>query len=213
MDAILSSVSDLAPFEVSAEVEMWKARGQDLIEPDGESESGFRQRAWDTPQIEYVQKTLLARADQFSRARLLASAQPESGAWISAIPVPSLGTNMSPDEIRIAIALRIGSKICENHVCKCSKNADEFAYHLLSCKFNEGRHPRYSAINDIICRSLRAAGVHSTMEPVGLNRGDGRRPDGITIFPFSRGRNLCWDATCVNTYGEYSVNDAAVEVG
>ena len=211
VDAILSSVSDLAPFEVSAEVEMWKARGQDLIEPDGES--GFRQRAWDTPQIEYVQKTLLARADQFSRARLLASAQPESGAWISAIPVPSLGTNMSPDEIRIAIALRTGSKICENHVCKCSKNADEFGYHLLSCQFNEGRHPRHSAINDIICRSLRAAGVHSTMEPVGLNRGDGRRPDGITIFPFSRGRNLCSDATCVNTYGEYSVNDAAVEVG
>ena len=54
VDAILSSVSDLAPFEVSAEVEMWKARGQDLIEPDGES--GFRQRAWDTPQIEYVKK-------------------------------------------------------------------------------------------------------------------------------------------------------------
>ena len=51
------------------------------------------------------------------------------------------------------------------------------------------------------------------MEPVGLNRGDGKRPDGITIFPFSQGRALCWDATCVNTYGENSVNNSAIEVG
>ena len=211
VEAILSSITDLAPFEVSAEVETWKARGQDLIEPIGES--GFRQRAWDTPQIEYVQKTLLERADQFAQARLLASAQPESGSWISAIPVPSLGTSMSPDEIRIAIALRTGSKICENHVCKCGKNADEFGFHLLSCRFNEGRHPRHAAINDIICRSLKSAGVPSIMEPAGLNRGDGNRPDGITIFPFSQGRALCWDATCVNTYGENSVNNTAVEVG
>ena len=33
------------------------------------------------------------------------------------------------------------------------------------------------------------------------------------IFPFSQGRALCWDATCVNTYGENSVNNIAVEVG
>ena len=156
---------------------------------------------------------MLERADQFAQARLLASAQPESGSWISAIPVPSLGTSMSPDEIRIAIALRTGSKICENHVCKCGKNADEFGFHLLSCRFNEGRHPRHAAINDIICRSLKSAGVPSIMEPAGLNRGDGNRPDGITIFPFSQGRALCWDATCVNTYGENSVNNTAVEVG
>ena len=116
VEAILSSVTDLAPFEVSAEVETWKARGQDLTEPT--NELGFRQRAWDSPQIEFLQKTLLDKADQFARARLLASAQPESGSWISAILVPSLSTNLSPDEIRIAIALRTGSKICENHTCK-----------------------------------------------------------------------------------------------
>ena len=144
---------------------------------------------------------------------MLASAQPESGSWISAIPVPSLGTNLSPDEIRIAIALRTGSKICENHTCKCGKNADEYGFHLLSCRFNEGRHPRHAAINDIICRSLKAAGVPSILEPVGINRGDGKRPDGITLFPFSQGKALCWDATCVNTYAEYAVNNTAVDAG
>ena len=182
-----------------------------FIKPDGES--GFRQKAWDSPQVDYLQKTLLLNTDQFSRARLLASAQPESGAWISAIPVPSLGTQLSPDELRIAIALRTGSKLCENHTCKCGKYVDEYGFHLLSCRFNEGRHPRHAALNDIICRALKSSGIPSVLEPVGLNRGDGTRPDGITIFPFSQGRALCWDATCVNTFGESSVNDTAIEVG
>ena len=211
MDAILSSVSDLAPFEVSSEVELWKAEGQGLVEPD--DGACFKQRAWDTPRIEAQQKSLLSNADQFSRARLMASAQSESGSWASAIPVPSLGTQLSPDELRIAIALRTGSKICENHTCKCGKNVDIHGYHLLSCHFNEGRHPRHAALNDIICRALKSAGVPSVLEPVGLNRGDGKRPDGITIFPFSQGKALCWDATCVNTFGESSVNDTAIEAG
>ena len=85
--------------------------------------------------------------------------------------------------------------------------------HLLPCQFNEGRHPRHAAINDIICRSLKAAGVPSILEPVGINRGDGKRPDGITLFPFSQGKALCWDATCVNTYANYAVNNTAVDAG
>ena len=33
VEAILSSVTDLAPFEVSAEIDMWKASGERLVEP------------------------------------------------------------------------------------------------------------------------------------------------------------------------------------
>ena len=51
------------------------------------------------------------------------------------------------------------------------------------------------------------------LEPVGLDRGDGKRPDGLTIFPFSHGKSLCWDATCVNTYGESVINETAIEAG
>ena len=144
---------------------------------------------------------------------MLASAQPESGAWVTAIPVPSLGTQLSPDELRVAIALRTGSRICESHLCKCGKNADEYGFHLLSCQFNEGRQPRHAAINDIIHRSLKSSGTPSVLELVGLDRGDGKRPDGITIFPFSQGKSLCWDATCVNTFGESIINQTAIESG
>ena len=198
VEAILLSVMDLAPFNVSAEVEKWKATGNGLVEPNGELV--FRQKAWDNPLIESIQEHLLSNADQFARARLLASFRPESGAWISAIPVPSLGTQLYSEELRIATALRTGSKICERYQCKCGKWVDEYGYHLLSCKFNEGRHPRHAAINDIICRALRSAGIPSILEPVGLDRGDGKRPDGISTFPFSQGKAICWDATCVNTF-------------
>ena len=170
-------------------------------------------KAWDAPQVDLIQKSLLENADQFSRARLLASAQPESGSWVSAIPVPSLGTQLSPEELRIAIALRTGSKVSERHLCKCGSYTDIYGHHLLSCQFSEGRHPRHAALNDIIWRALKATGLNAIREPVGLNRGDGKRPDGITVYPFSHGKPLCWDATCWNTFAESSVNESAIEAG
>ena len=39
------------------------------------------------------------------------------------------------------------------------------------------------------------------------------RPDGITLLPFSRGKTLAWDATCVNTFTRSLVNHSATEVG
>ena len=182
-----------------------------LIEPI--EEQRVKQRGWDVPLIILKQNRMLENADQYDRARLLAVTQPESGAWLTAIPVPSLGTQLSPEEIRIAVSLRTGAKVCESHTCKCGKNADEFGYHLLSCRFGEGHHPRHTAINEIVCRALKVSGVPSVLEPVGLDRGDGKRPDGISIFPFNQGKSICWDATCMNTFSETSIINSAVEPG
>ena len=59
---------------------------------------------------------------------------------------------------------------------------------------------RHAAINDIILHSLKSAGVPSQLEPSGLLRSDGKRPDGISIAPWKCGRCLVWDATCPDTY-------------
>ena len=212
VEAITSSVTGLASFEVPAEVEKWKSKGPELIAPVGEF--SFKQRHWDLPLIEQEQKSLFNKAEnQFARARLLASAQPESGAWANVIPVPNLGTQLSPEELRIAIALRIGSKVCEKHRCRCGEYVDEYGFHLLSCRFSEGRLPRHTAINDIIFRALKSSATPAILEPTGLNRDNNTRPDGVTIFPFSRGKALSWDATCVNTYAECSVNATAGTAG
>ena len=50
-----------------------------------------------------------------------------------------------------------------------------------------------------------AVSVPCTLEPRGLCRSDGRRPDGISIIPWSRGRCLAWDATCHDTYAPSNI--------
>ena len=47
----------------------------------------------------------------------------------------------------------------------------------------------------------------------GVDRGDGKRPDGMTIFPFSQGRCLVWDSTCVNTFADSRLGDASLKAG
>ena len=51
--------------------------------------------------------------------------------------------------------------------------------------------------------------MHSWLKPVGLDRGDGKRPDGLTGMPFSAGRSLVWDATCTDTYSKTAIGDSA----
>jgi len=55
-------------------------------------------------------------------------------------------------------------------------------------------------INDIIHRSLSAAGVPSIKEPPDTSKLDGKRPDGITIVPWKSGKSLAWDVTVADTY-------------
>ena len=56
-------------------------------------------------------------------------------------------------------------------------------------------------------------GLHSVLEPIGIDREDGKRPDGITVFLFSQGKSLCWDATCIDSFAESSVINSAMSVG
>ena len=154
---------------------------------------------------------LKLNGDQVTMARLSAASYPESDVWLNAIPVPSLGSHLEPEVLRIAIALKIGAKVCERHTCRSGRMMNERGLHGLSCKFSAGRNPRHSAMNDIIKGALQRAGIPSVLEPLGLDRGDGSRPDGRTVFPFKRGKSLVWDSTCVDTFAESHLNASAVE--
>ena len=98
------------------------------------------------------------------------------------------------------------------HRCKCGTTVDTFSTHPLSCRFSAGRIPRHSTINDVVRCGLSLAGIPSMLEPSGLDRGDGNRPDGIAMYPYSRGRCLIWDATCVNTFASSNLIRAAGSV-
>lgn len=90
---------------------------------------------------------------------------------------------------------------------------DSWEHHGISCRCSAGRFPHHAALNDIIKRSLQTAGLPSLLEPVGLDRGDGKRPDGIDHCPFKRGKSLCWDCTCVDTFAESNLIRSAILAG
>ena len=46
---------------------------------------------------------------------------------------------------------------------------------------------------------LSTAGVPSRHDPSGLDRSNGKRPDGVTMVPWSSGKPLVWDSTCPDT--------------
>ena len=64
---------------------------------------------------------------------------------------------------------------------------------------SSGRSTRQQQINDAIGRALKRADVPSTKEPACLLRGDGKRPDGLTLVPWQSGRGLTWDVTIVDS--------------
>ena len=51
------------------------------------------------------------------------------------------------------------------------------------------------------------------MEPVGLDRGDGKRPDGLTIFPRKFDKALVWDVTVVDTPAQSYVAATSQQAG
>ena len=74
---------------------------------------------------------------------------------------------------------------------------DNLGLHGLSCQSSQGRLPRHQVLNNIIHRSLASANISNRLEPSGLYRVDGKSPDEVTHAPWSGGKFLVWDATCV----------------
>ena len=67
--------------------------------------------------------------------------------------------------------------------------------------------------NDVIARALRSANTPTILEPTGMLRGDGKRPDGVTMIPWSRGKALVWDFTCPDTLGPSHVRQTSLAAG
>ncbi len=210
--SILSSQPEMSTDEDLAEaINEWRRNTGTEEEPQDTSRS--KQKAWDTISSKRTQASLLSNADQRDKARLLAAARPESGVWLHAIPSPPLGTYLDTGTVRIAVAIRVGAPVCHPHTCKCGAPMDPQGHHALSCSRSSGRLPRHSALNKVIHRALRSAQCQSTLEPAGLNRGDGRRPDGMTIEPYKNGKCLVWDATCADTFAPTNIVRSAEEAG
>ena len=174
-----------------------------------------REKYWEEIRSANAAETLLDGAtDEVEQVRLLAAMNKVSGAWLHALPISSVGLRMDDSTLRIAVGLRLGTAICAPHICQLSgAEVTALGTHGLSCRAREGRHLRHSTVNNIIHRTLSAAGVPSRLEPPGLSRSDGKRPDSLTLVPWSSGRLLVWDATCPDTYAVSYRGQATTEAG
>ena len=76
-----------------------------------------------------------------------------------------------------------------------------------------GLIPHHSALNDVVRRGLSAAGMQFMLEPSGLERGDGKRPDEIIAYHYSRDCFLIWDAACVNASASSNLIRATLAAG
>lgn len=172
------------------------------------------QRAWDTPRLKVTHASLLANSpDDSDRARILAVSASESGHWLHALPSRNVGTVLDPSCLRISVCLRLGARICVAHTCNCGRAVDQLGRHGLSCHRSAGRLYRHGTLNDLIRRSLATASVPAILEPVGLARDDGKRPDGATLVPWKLGRALVWDVTCVDTFAQSHIQGTRSQAG
>ena len=147
---------------------------------------GAKQRVWDSVKVKASYRSLLEGAStEQDKARLLAVACPESGAWLMAAPISALRLKMDDDVIRVAAGLRFGLPLCRPHICaSCKVEVDELGIHGLSCRFSKGRYSRHASLNNVIKRVLETAKIPCHLEPSGLYHNDGKRPDGASMVPW-----------------------------
>ena len=81
-----------------------------------------------------IDRMVSAADTDIDLARLKAASSPRSEDWLHAAPIASVGLKLSDEEIRIAVAQRLGIITCSPHNCICGKLVDARGLHGLSCR-------------------------------------------------------------------------------
>ena len=160
-----------------------------------------------------VDRIDLSANSDVDHARLKTATAPHSGDWIHAAPIASVNLKLTDEKIRISVAQRLGVWTCSPHTCICGKLADARGLHGLSCRKSNTRHQRHAMKDVIIWRAIKRTQILAHKEPTGLITHGGKRPDGATLIPWSKGKPLAWDVTVPDTYADSHINMTSSETG
>ena len=72
-------------------------------------------------------------------------------------------------------------------------------------------HQRHFVVNDVVFRAVKQAKLPAHKEPTGLVLQNGKRPDGATLIPWSRGKASAWDVTVPDTCGISHIQSTSAE--
>ena len=172
--------------------------------------SGFIQKHWTSPLSDTTFDQLITDLDVENVKRLNAYQDPFGSAWLNVVPSKNLDLKLTDQQLRISLSLRLGAKICEKHTCRCGKLVEENGNHGLSCARIAGRFSKHHNLNTLVNQALSSIKVPSILEPNGLTRTDGKRPDGNTLPPWEEGKHLVWDVTCVDLLAPSGIENGSV---
>ncbi|GAV00437.1 hypothetical protein RvY_11284 [Ramazzottius varieornatus] len=186
LDSVVNGGLDHWPLLTSAELPVPALRRQ--------------HRAWDLPVVTEEFGSLMDQSDMTSKARLMAVPTKASATWLHALPASPLGNLLDDNTLRISVWLRLGSRLCQLHMCCCGEVVDKYGLHGLSCLKSAARHRRHASLNESVRRALVSEQVPAVLEPLGLPRDDGLIPHGKTMIPWKNGKELVWDVTVAKSY-------------
>ena len=101
-------------------LDLWLARAN-LTEAPSDS----IQKHWTSPLSDATFDQLITDLDAENVKRLNAYQDHFGSAWLNVVPSKNLGLKLTDQQLRISLSLRLGSKICEKHICRCGKLVEE----------------------------------------------------------------------------------------
>ena len=145
-----------------------------------------------------VYTSIQSRTSETEAALLNGVSVPGAADWLNAVPSTN-GLRLESRQFQIVAGLRLGASVCIKHTCVCGsqKEASGNTQSVVCAKL-KGRHMRHRLANDIVKHSLAKAELPSTLEPSCLCISNAKRPDGLTLLSYSRGKASVWDFTCLH---------------
>ena len=93
----------------------------------------MKSKKLDEPIFDSEIADLILRLETTDLKRFSAFQKKFGSQWLNVIPCKHLRLKLSNQQLRIAIGLRVGSKVCQRHKCVCGKDVTEDGWHGFSC--------------------------------------------------------------------------------
>ena len=130
------------------------------------------------------------------RARMQAAGAPHAGAWLTALPSPSLGQRMTHPEFSTAAKVRLGLELltADTWCPLCDEILDTRASHAMACMSGGDAVRLHNELRDAVFVKCMAAGIQGRREQAELLPDDPRRrPGDIYIPQWPGGQGIAMD--------------------
>ena len=139
---------------------------------------------------------------------------PNSGDWLSAVPLKALGLTLPAAEFRFAVSYRLGVPLLnsESTCPKCSRTLDTFGDHALACAADGDRISRHDRLRDVVFNSAAKTSLSPILEKTNLTFSRSH-PGDIYLPCWSRGRPAALDMTVISSLQSSTLQSAGTSAG